>query len=406
MKNVFSAFFLSLAVAHCGLAPAAWAQQPERTRVEATADKQQALVGLLNEALLASRTAEIYADIRHVVRELYLPYFKELSRNDRASADPEFAARIAVIIPVLDYGLKAADELDPVLEANRGAMLGDVASLLAKYMTREEIRLAGEMLSTPAARKGFNVLYAVSRLITGYNREDMRASNELTEWMRGLNFDLKNNPFADSEAPPPPPERVAKAEAVVADFMRVSRLDDMVADIIRFTNDVLLQVETLDEDEREQIRVGVQRLEFFYNLGKSMSVAAAPVALASVLDDEQLAQFHLMVSSPLTANSFGLVYDIVRQATSFTRSDISQFRQLAAEAEASKSSMDPEARRLMEADWDALHEKWHDRLWASLSPETRTGLERSIDDFDALFDEENRKFRRGMKMPPSEERQL
>jgi hypothetical protein len=68
--------------------------------------------------------------------------------------------------------------------------------------------------------------------------------------------------------------------------------------------------------------------------------------------------------------------------------------------------MDPEARRLMEADWDALHEKWHDRLWASLSPETRTGLERSIDDFDALFDEENRKFRRGMKMPPSEERQL
>jgi len=409
MKKVFSAVILSLALALalCSRAPAAWAQQPERQEPgQTSADKEAALAGLLNDAFHASRTPEIYADIRHAVRELYLPYFKELSRDDMASADPEFAARIAVIIPVLEYSLKAAEELDPVLEESRGAMMSDAASLLAKYMTREEIRLAGEMLSTPAARKGFDVLYAVSRLITGYNREDMRASKELTEWMKGLKFDLKDNPFTDKDAAPPPPERVAKAEAVVADFIRVSRIDDMVADIVRFINDVLLRVETLSDDEREQIRVGVQQFEFFYNLGKSMSVAAAPAALAAALDDEQLAQFHLMIISPVTAKGFGLIYDIVRASTAFNTRDIAEFRRLAEEAEAGRSSMGPEAKRLMEKEWEALHKKWHDRLWASLSPETRTGLERSIEAFEAFVSEEHRKFQRDSEAPEQEERQL
>ena len=407
MKNVFGAVLVSLAVTLYAAAPAAWAQQPERQeRGQTSAEKEDALAGLLNDAFHASRTPEIYADIRHAIRALYLPYFKEifkeLSRDDIASVFPEFAPRIAAIISVFEYSLKAAQELDPILEESRAAMMSDTASLLAKYMTREEIRLAGEMLNTPAARKSFDLIYAVSRLITGYNLEDMHAWYELTAWMEGLKFDLKNNPFTGPDAVPPPPERVAKAEAVVADFMRVSRIDDMVADIVRFSNDVLLRVETLSDDKREQIRVMVRQFEFHYNLGK-LSITKAPAVLAAAFDDDQLAQFHLMIISPVTAKCFGLLYDIVRAATAFNTRDIAEFRRLAEEAEAGRPSIAPETKRVMKEEWDTLREKWHDRLWTSLSPETRTGLERSI---EAFTGERRHRSQQDSEAPEREERQL
>jgi hypothetical protein len=60
----------------------------------------------------------------------------------------------------------------------------------------------------------------------------------------------------------------------------------------------------------------------------------------------------------------------------------------------------------MEEEWEALHEKWHDRLWASLSPETRSGLERAIEAFEAFAAEERRKFQRDSEAPERGERQL
>lgn len=401
---------LSLAFALGSSWPTVSAQQPggEDERQYAP-DKERQLSALIAEALYASRAPDIYADLRRTLRELYLPYFRDfLDRENGPAPDPEIAERITLLVPAIEYSLKAADELDPVLEENRDAMIGDAASLLAKYMTRDEIRITGEMLNTPAARKGFNVLYAMSRLMTGYNHEDMRASQDMSEWMRGLDLGSKRNPFLDKNAPPPPRERVAKAEAVVADFMRVSRVDDMVGDIVSFANDVLLNDETLKDDEREQIRDAARQFEFFYDLGKSMSVAVAPSALASSLDDEQLNQFHMMIISPVMAKGFGLLYDVVRQATSFTTQDIREFRQLAEEAQARKSLKSPEVERLMEEEWEALVEKWRAELWSSLSPETQAGLEGSFAALRGLAEEERRKYEGspGWNAPPPGQRDL
>jgi hypothetical protein len=379
-----------------GSGTAAFAQQPEEQgESQAAAAKERRLAALIEETIYAARVPEIYADLRYTLRELYLPYFKDfLKRKNGPDPDPEVAERIAALVPAIEYSLKAADELDPVLKENREAMIGDAAALLAKYMTPEEVRLTGEMLRTPAARKGFNILYAVSRLITGYSREDIRSSQKMSEWMRGLHFDLDNTPFADKDPPPPPRERVEKAEAIVSDFIRISRIDDMVGDVVRFTNDVLLKVDTLNDEERDQIRTGIQQFEFLYNLGKSMSVAVAPSALASALNDEQLDQFHLMILSPVMAKGFGLLYNVVREATAFTVQDIREFRALAEQADAQRSEIGPGAKALMEAEWEALAETWRLRLWNRLSPETREGLERSFARLEALAKDAQRKFDR------------
>ena len=136
-----------------------------------------------------------------------------------------------------------------------------------------------------------------------------------------------------------------------------------------------------------------------------MAVSVAPSALASTLTDEQLAKLHLMILSPVFAKSFGLFYDVVREATSFTEHDLKQFRDLAEKVEAYEALRKPEARRALEAGWRDLIEKWRAVFVGSISPDTRTGLEQAIAKLEA-FIAENRKEKKPHHGPPLDERQL
>jgi hypothetical protein len=356
--------------------------------VPALSAREKRVVSLLEETFYASRSPQIYADLRYAFGDLYLPVMKQKLAEDNPKADPEAIENLRLVVPMLEASLQAAKELEPALDEYRNAIFADIAAFLARHMADEEIAMAERMLRTPAARKSFNVVYAFSRLMTGYSAEDVRESQRLSDWMTELKFDLKTNPFTDKSAPPPPRERVSKAEALVTDFMRISRIDDMVADIVRFTRDVALQVETLKDEEREQISAGLQQFEFFYNLGKSMAIAMAPSGIAAALNDEQLGKFHLLILSPVMSKTFGLLHNVIREGTSYTKQDIAEFRSLAEEAETLKSDDSPEKQALMEREWQALTERWAERLRSRLSPETRTALESSIADLQAKIAEE------------------
>ena len=360
---------------------------------KAVAERKRLAADIVVRALPASRLPEIYADLRYALGELYLPALRE-ALNDTASAkrDPETLAKLAAIVPVIDYALRAAGELDPVIAASRDELIGEITDYQAKYMSEEEIRFAGEILDTPATRKGFNAFYALSRYLTAYDKEDLRASREMSAWMKDLTFDAATNPFTPN-MPPPPPARVAKATAVVTDLMRISHVDDMVADIIAFTRNVVLEVDALKPEEVEAVRGGLQQFEFYYNLGKSMAVAVAPSMIAAALTDEQLGKLHLMILSPVMAKSFTLLYTAVRESTSFTKQDIGEFRRLGEKGEviSAKWERGPEVQAKMSAEWDASTAKWRGRLEAALTPETRQGLETSVAVLSALMAEEEAK---------------
>jgi hypothetical protein len=357
--------------------------------VPALSAKEKRLVSLLEETFHASRTPQMYADLRYAFGQLYLPVMKQKLAESNPQADAEALEGLRLAVPFVEASLRAAEELEPALEEYRSAMFADVAALLARHMSEEEIAMAERMLRTPAARKSFNVVYAFSRLMTGYSSEDIRESQQLSDWMTELKFNFSQNPLADKDAPPPPRERVSKAEALVTDFLRISRIDDMVADIVRFVRDVALQAEALKNEERESIQVGLQQFEFFYNLGKSMAVAVAPSGLASALNDEQLGKLHLLILSPVMSKTFGLLHNVVREATSYTKQDISEFRALADEAEKLKADDSPEKQAQMEREWQQLVETWSERLRSRLSPETRAALESALADLQAKIDEEN-----------------
>jgi len=400
---------LSLSVLTSGAAAFAQDRALPSAEPQAMAERKRMLAAIITRALAASRLPEIYADLRRAFGELYLPAMRDILNDpETANLDPEKLTRLKAMVPLVDYTLRAANELDPVIAASRDVLIADLAAQQAKYASEEEVRYLGEMLDTPAARKGFNTVYAFSRWLTAYNQEDMRASKEMSAWLNALKFDLEANPFARKDMSPPSPGKVAKAASAVADFMRVSRVDDMVAEIVGFMKNVVLQVDALKPGEMSAMRDGLEKFEFYYNLGKSTAIAAAPSGLASVLTDEQLGQLHLMVLSPLMAKSFDLLYGAVREATSFTKQDINEFRQLADNSKTAKEkwAADAEIQKRIKMEWDALSERWRARFMSSLSTETRQGLEASLAAFKAVVEEEARRKKEAGEGAPEQQRKL
>jgi phage-related protein len=397
MKRFLKALTVGLPLA-CGAAfsasSLAQAQQQEMPSADpqAIADRKRQIADLVNRAIPASRFPEIYADLRYAVREMYLPTFRDLLNDPKtAEADPESVRKLSAIVPLLEFGTRAAQEFDQASANYREALVEDIASLQAKYLSGDDIRFIGEALDAAATRKAFNAVYAFSRFLTGYDQEDIRSSREMTTWMKGWTVppNAGANPFMPG-GQVPTREKVAKAEAIISDLMRIARVDEVVSEIIGFMRNVVLEVETLKPEEIAAVRTGVEQFEFYYNLLKPMALAAMPSGLAAMLNDEQLGQYHRMILSPVMAKSFNLLHAFVREATSFSKQDIKEFRLLAEKGEKAKETarLSPEDEARMNAEWEALGGKWRERFMSSLTPETREGLEKATAAFSAMIQEE------------------
>lgn len=358
---------------------------------QALAERKVKLSDLIARTLAASRVPEVFADLRNGVEQLYLPVLREMLGDPaRADLEPETAERLTVLVPLLDYGLRALRELDPNTAAYRDAFLGDIVNLFAEHISDQEIRSASELLGTAAMRKGFNAFYAFSRLLTGYDQDDIRSSMKLSAWMKGLKLKLEGSPHLAPDAAPPPREKVLKAEAIVADFVRVSQVEGMIADILAFMRNVVLNVQSLDMDQKTAVRGAVEKFEFFYGLGMSTATAMVPSGLAIALSDEQLEQFGTMVNSAVMAKSFNLLRSFVGEATSFTVQDLTELQRSFEEVEAARADHPHSAEGMarLKAGWEALIASWRERLLYSLTPDTRQGLEKAFAEFRALAERE------------------
>ncbi len=392
MRHILKAWAIAVPVAFgmlvpLGMVPAARAQS------EDSAEKERQLGAIVGETITASRLPEVYADIRRVLRDAYLPSMRDAAKEG-GTGKPEYDAdimrNIGTILSLLDYSVRAADEAEPFLNQHRDEMVADFARLQAHYLTMPEIQALGELLNLPAIRKAFNALYAGSRLFTDYTYQELKSYYEMTAWFRDLNINTQNNPLAQPDAKTPSPDLVGKAQSIINDFLRVSRVDEMVERVTRFMKEVQLQSDLIPQEQRQAVRDGLEKFEFFYNLQKSMVLAVGPSALAAFLDRDKLEKLHLLVLAPVTAKSFRLIDEFLREATSFSKEDITSLQKFVDDAKArglfGERSAEDKAR--LEAEMKTLAESWRDRVMASLTPETRQGLERSIDEIQKLNKEQ------------------
>jgi hypothetical protein len=388
VRQFINALALALPVALGVLVPLSAIGGAAYAQIEDTREKERRLRELISEALPASRLPEIYADFRRVLRDAYLPSMRDAAKGDTAGKpefDAEMMQHMGKVISLLHYSLRAGDEAELFLNQHRDEIIADIARLQAQYLSAAEIQALSELIDLPAMRKVFNTVYAATRLVTDYSYQELRSYYQMTAWFRELNLSAENNPFTKPDARAPSPELVSKAQGIINDFLRVSRVDEMVAKVTRFMKEVQ-QTDLVPEAQREEIRAGLEKFEFFYNLQKSMMLAVGPSALAAVMNQEQLEKLHLLVLAPVTAKSFRLVDEIVREATSFSKEDIAAVQKFADDTKKKglfkERSAEDKAR--LEAAAKALGEAWGERVKGSLTPETREGLERSIEAMETI----------------------
>jgi len=381
-------------------------------QVDDAGEKERRLREVITEALPASRLPEIYADIRRALREAYLPSLrdaaKESASGGTAELDAEMMQHIGEVISLLHYSVRASEEAEPFLNQHRDEIIADIARLQAQYLSLDEIRMLRDLLNLPAIRKAFNAVYAASRLMTDYSYQELRSYYQMTAWFRELNISAENNPFTKPDGRAPSPNLVAKAQGIITDFMRVSRMDEMVAKVTRFVKDVPLQTDLIPQAQREEIQAGMEKFEFFYNLQKSMMMAIGPSALAAVMNREQLDKLHLLVLAPVTAKSFRLLDEIVREATSFTKDDVAAVHKLTTDAERKGLFKDrsPQDKARLQAAAKALGQSWGERVQGSLPPETCEGLERSLKALEDLAGTKEKAIGGDNDLPAPQGRQL
>ncbi len=380
------AIFGLLAAFTAGLAGVGSAQDTA-PQEQAAADPQAKRVAqnLIEEALQLSHAAEIFDNLRRTLRDVYIPVMRGMVQGDypgAPEADVATASALAKVLTFMDYMRKAGDELDAALSEYRGAMISDFSGQMAKAADSSELADARRLFDLPATRKTLDAAYATSKLVTGFSYEDSRTFSEFSAWANSLQIDIsKVMPGSqDGTKPVPSARKVLKAQAFMNDLMKISHLDEMVADAEGFARDVYAETIPASPDDREKLRRDVEQYAFMYNLQKAIVVGVAPSVIAAALTDEQLQTLNGYLHSPAFAKAFNLIRDAVKSATAYTKEDILEAQKAFKDLDEKSKLRSAEEREKAKAEWSAMIDKWTDTLKEKISPETRRGLEQSLDD--------------------------
>ncbi len=384
----FKVFIFGLLVALAAGFAGVGLAQDKAPQEQAAVDPQAKRVAqnLIEEALQLSHAAEIFDSLRRTLRDVYIPVMRGMVQGDypgAPEADVATASALAKMLTFMDYLRKAGDELDVALSEYRSAMISDFADQIAKAANSSELADARRIFDLPATRKTLDAAYAMSKLMTGFSYEDSRTFAEFSAWANGLQLDISqvmpgnNN---NGSKPVPSARKVLKAQAIMNDLMRMSHLDEMVADAECFARDVYAETIPASPEDREKLRHDVEQYAFMYNLQKAVVIGVAPSVIAAALTDEQLETLNRYLHSPAFAKAFDLFRDAVKSATAYTKEDILEAQKAFKELDEKSKLRSAEERDKAKAEWSALIDRWTEKLKEKISPETRQGLEQSLDD--------------------------
>lgn len=380
MKLSFKAIAIALAIGLGIMTAVPSVRLVQPALADSAAEREAVARELIAEALPASRMPEIYEELRVSLQKVYMPVLHEVASGKIPSglpADPKLTQIIGKLVNFMDFVMKASDEVDPFLKSSREEMITDVAQLMAKHMSSEELENVRALLKLKATQKSFDAMYTTSKIMTGYTYEEARDWQVFSGWLNGFIMQMASGqpPVANAT---PTPAQLQKAQAIVTDLMSISRIDEMVADGVRFAREVV--VKSMPSEAQSAVGAQIDQFEFTYNMQKSVVVAAIPTALAQVMKDEDLDKVHAFMKTSGFTKTFTLLQNIEKSLTAFTLDDVSAAKAFFEEMEKKGKMRErtPEEQAAAEADWNALGEKWSGKVMNAVSPVTREGLMKSL----------------------------
>lgn len=341
--------------------------------------KDAAARALVLEAWTTSRAPELYTQMRHSVRTVMIPASDDLVSGRVKmfmSENPQVVAIHVELNALLKNLDKAGDDIDAVAAKYREELIGDLAGIIAKHMTEEEIEGARGTLRLSATRKGFDAIHAVFGIVTSMSYEEVHANQLFSGFVQQLI--LKNANRQADAVTQPTPERVAKATAITNEFLTSARIDDMVTDGIRFAREVVVTI--APESEKAKLRVQIDTFEQQYNAQRPMLQILLPTGLATVLDESELEQLQTHMRGPGIAKLYKTIFAAERAITSFTVADIEGAKTyvLGLQARGLFRDRTPEQNQAIAADVNALEIKWKPRMNDAIAPATREAIQKSM----------------------------
>lgn len=342
---------------------------------------------LVTEAWTTSRAPELYTDLRRTVHSVMIPASDDLVTGKVVlpmAANPQIKAVLVEVNTLLKNLDKAADEIDAVSGKYRDELIDDLARVIAKHLTAEEIEGAQGALRLPATRKSFDSVYMLYAIVTNMTYDDVHANQLFSAFIQELvikNAARQGQPDATT---PPTPERVSKATAITTEFMTSARIEDMIADGLRFAKEVVVAV--APEAEKAALRTQIDTFEQQYAAQKPMIMILLPTGLATMLDEGDLDRLQGHLRGPGMTKLYKSLFAAERSVTAFTVADIDGAKTYLEGLKARGLFRDrtPEEKAALDADMAALGQKWEPKLNEAVSPATREAIQKSFKEFGVM----------------------
>lgn len=351
------------------------------------AERERLAKTLIVEVLEISHVGDFYRDIHQSTAEAFIPALEMFSKHKWP--DPHADQQMQAMADMLRDALQVGDEGIAFIEANREELISDGAKYIAKYATLEQLKAADEAVKLNVTKKTLDALYNYMRIYTDYKHVDAQNIYDIVMFFvpRVDNIEIRNKDLFENGFPKkvPPQARVVKAQGIINDAVRISRIEEMTDKILRFFQDVVLPNTPLEQQETLKSYIGWGVLK--YNFVKNVVVGGAPSIVAAFLDDEELDHVAVFVNTSTFRDFYAKAYQAVEIFTSITPQDVSDAR-LFGEAVIKNTSLQTqlseEQEKQAKADFEALGQKWGKRLETAISPATLEKFKRSAEKVKAL----------------------
>lgn len=338
-------------------------------------DRDTAARAFVTEFLAASHTPKIYSEFRNYMRNAVVPVARDVASGKivipeiKGLPDAELEAEFMAVAPQLEI---AADEFDAFLTKHGDELTNDLAGIIAKQLTVEEIEAARGALRLELARKGFDAFYKMFSIAVGLNYDEEREGRLANAWLHQVTLEY-NQRGEKPRNPTPTPEQIAAASSFTNEIWAKMHIDKMMSTGVQFVR-VAVMPFVPDMGETAEFRAQVDMFEQQQASIKMFMQTMLTTMIAQNLTDEQFAQLIVHTRTAFASKVYQVFFEMEQAAASVTQTDAESVKLyidgVAAKGLFGGPKNDPSQ------DLQAFGEKWGPRLMEAISPASQEAVSR------------------------------
>jgi hypothetical protein len=343
-------------------------------------EREASARALVLESLTTSHLAEVYGDMRKYIHAVMIPIIQDISAGKTPMPpmrDPlarDYMDEVFKLYTLID---KSGDDVDLAMQKHRDEIVDDLARIVAKHLSAEEIEAVRAGLRLQVTRKSFDLLQNVYHQAFNKSAADARSMMEFGAWMQELMTSYRERGRKPVN-PAPTAEQITKATVLTNELWASARVDDLVAASMHIARLIATSVTT--GSERDAALAKLDEFKQQYATMKPMWSIMMATWMATMLNDEQMTQLQGFAHGPSAALFYEVFVSMGQEMMSVTQSDIDATTSylIGTRAQGLPRERSPEEIAAVTTDITAFSDQWGTKLTEGLAPEVREALTATV----------------------------